>query len=467
MTRRRGSLASRMALLAVLVVALTAVVAGGLSVGLIRQTTGKAARQQLSNLADATQTDFADGTSARARVALTALKVNIAFIAPTGAVTGTNARARDALKPADIQQVLNGSSVSATRMVDGRAILIEARPTQSGGFVLVQRRSDAVAVGDKAIRRLLVALVVAAIIAALLGLAVAWRLAKPLRRTASAAHALAAGRRDVIVPIEGPAEVAEVAEAVQQLASSLATSEARQREFLLAVSHDLRTPLTALTGYAESLADDVIPADQVATAGAVMLSEARRLERLVADLLDLARLEAQEFRVDLMDVDVLALLREAASVWERRCAAAEVTFRLEQPEGEVRLRSDPMRIRQIVDGLLDNALRLTPAGRPIVLAAALGEPSDTGARWLDIEVRDGGPGLTDADLAVAFDRFTLYERYRGVRQVGTGLGLTIVQRLTERLGGRVFAGHAAEGGARFVVRLPYPGPDANGPEVRT
>ena len=121
---------------------------------------------------------------------------------------------------------------------------------------------------------------------------------------------------------------------------------------------------------------------------------------------------------------------------------------LELPAEPLEIRTDPVRVRQIVDGLAENALRVTPAGAPIVLAAR----EETGA--VVVEVRDGGPGLTDDDLAVAFDRGVLYERYRGVRQVGTGLGLALVAGLAERLGGRAFAGRAPEGGAAFAVRLP-------------
>ena len=106
-------------------------------------------------------------------------------------------------------------------------------------------------------------------------------------------------------------------------------------------------------------------------------------------------------------------------------------------------------MRQVLDGLMENALRVTPPGAPIVLAVR----TDPDGRAC-AEVRDGGPGLSDDDLAVAFRRSALYQRYRGVRQVGTGFGLAIVAGLVTRLGGTVEAGHAREGGARFTVRLP-------------
>jgi signal transduction histidine kinase len=182
--------------------------------------------------------------------------------------------------------------------------------------------------------------------------------------------------------------------------------------------------------------------------GATVLSEAIRLERLVADLLDLARLGAQDFRIDVSSVDLVSLSADAGRVWAVRCQAEGVCFSTELPSWPVTVATDPTRVRQIVDGLAENALRVTPAGRPIVLAVRV-EGGDA-----VVEVRDGGPGLTQDDLAVAFDRSALYERYRGVRQVGTGVGLALVNGLSARLHGRATAGHAAEGGACFAVRLP-------------
>jgi two-component system, OmpR family, sensor kinase len=277
---------------------------------------------------------------------------------------------------------------------------------------------------------------------------VARRLARPLQHTADGARRLAAGERSVRITPEGPAEVAGVAEAVNILAGELEHSEARQQDFLLSVSHELRTPLTAITGFSEALADGVTTGDQVPSVGAVLLAESRRLDRLIGDLLDLARLQAADFPIEPVTVDLRALLRESATVWGARCAAEGVVFRLEEPPGPLVVATDPTRVRQIVDGLAENALRVTPAGAPIVLAVRA-----EGA-YAVVEVRDGGPGLTPQDFADAFNGSVLYQRYRGIRRVGTGLGLAIVHRLAIRLGGSAAAGPAPEGGACFAVRLP-------------
>jgi len=461
--RRRGTLALRMALLTSLTAVITALLAGLLSVQLIRGNNLKAAQRTLATEADAAQEEANSGSTAalgqtRARASLRVLKIEFVVVTPAATLQGgtASALARGAIRPSDLTAIVSGSSVSTSRTVDRARVLLEGRPTDNhGGLILIQRRSDATAVGDEAIRRLIVALAIGVGVAIVLGLIVAWGLARPLRRTAQAAHALADGHRDVAVVPEGPEEVAQVGEALNVLASNLAHSEARQREFLLSVSHDLRTPLTAIRGYAESLADGVVESAGAQQAGSVILSEARRLERLVADLLDLARLEAREFRVDFALVDLSGVLEDAAQVWSRRCADAGVIFALQAPGHPLPVHTDAARLRQALDGLFDNALRMTPAGRPIVLAARA-EPGGVG--WqVAIDVRDGGPGFTDADLAVAFQKSVLYERYRGVRSVGTGLGLAIVAGLVERLNAAIEAGHAAEGGARFTIRLPLAG----------
>jgi two-component system sensor histidine kinase BaeS len=447
---------------------LTALLAGLLAVGLTRSSAEDSARRTLSRIADAAAVRADAGEAARvsqnrAVRTLGGLGVESASVTQRGVIASTSPLARQALTPARQQALLAGRQVSARDEIAGGTVLVEGRPTDGGGIILVLRRSDATADSDKLVRRVLLALGIAAAIAIAVSAAMARRLARPLLRTADAAHSLAEGRRDIAVPVEGPTEVAEVASALNTLSDSLARSEGRQRDFLLSVSHDLRTPLTGISGYAESLASGVVPPDETARVGGVVLTEARRLERLVGDLLDLARLGADQPRLLARDTDLVTLGREVESVWSKRCATVGVPFTFVTTVDRAPLSTDPARVRQLVDGLLENALRVTPSGRPIVveIRAARPQPDPRTAAPLGsgfvIEVRDGGPGLTDADIPVAFEPSVLHDRYRGLRPVGTGLGLAIVGRLAALLGGTVEAGHAPEGGARFTLWLPSGG----------
>ena len=147
-------------------------------------------------------------------------------------------------------------------------------------------------------------------------------------------------------------------------------------------------------------------------------------------------------------LDLAELGREASDVWRDRAAADGVDVRVEIPATPLLVDTDPIRVRQVIDNLAENALRVSPPGSVIVLAIRSEAP------WAVVEVRDSGPGLTDDDMAVAFEPGALHERYRGVRPVGTGLGLALVGRLAAGLGGSAQVGAAPEGGARFTVRLP-------------
>ncbi|MEV4654440.1 HAMP domain-containing sensor histidine kinase [Micromonospora sp. NPDC049301] len=358
---------------------------------------------------------------------------------------------RPGLPPRVVQRIEQGRNVSVRRPVNGRRAFVEGRALPGGNGVVLSRAS-ASGLWRQVLRSLWLPLLAGLAAGVVAGLLLARRLARPIRVAATAAARLRAGDRAVRVPVEPPDEVADLAEALNGLAAALATSEGRQREFLLSVSHELRTPLTAIRGYAEALADGVIGADGTADTGRTVLAEAQHLDRLIGDLLALARLEAADFPLEPVPVDLVRLAVDAEARWSARCAAVGVPFRVETPDAPVPAYTDPGRIRQVVDGLLENALRVVPPGAPVVLAvrAAGADPAAGGV----LEVRDGGPGFTDDDLAVAFERGALHQRYRGVRKVGSGLGLALAAGLVRRLGGEIAAGHAPEGGAAFTVRLP-------------
>ncbi len=441
---RRSGLATRITLVTVAVAVVAVLITGLVSFSLVRGAAEDQARNALGRQADLIAAQF-DRTNTQPVALLRVLRREGIRINVVGA-NGTG----PAYLSADDKAVLAaGEPLSIEATVNGERVFVEGRPLADGGSVVVEQPASAAASDESAARRrLVIPLLLGLVGAGLAGWLLSRRLARPLQDAARGAHRLASGARDVRLEPAGPAEVAELAEALNALNGALVTSEGREREFLLSVSHELRTPLTAVRGYAEALADGVVPPGEVARTGATVLDEANRLERLVADLLDLARLRAQDFRLDVVPVDLGGLVKQAGEVWRARCLPYGVDLRVEVPAFPVVVRTDPVRVRQIIDGLAENALRVVPSGAPIVLAV---HPLAGGAV---VEVRDGGPGLSDDDLRVAFDRAALYERYRGVRRVGTGFGLALVQGLTQRLGGTATAGHAPEGGARFSAALP-------------
>jgi len=451
-TRVRDTLTGRLVLLGALTALVTVLAAGIASVGLVRSAAQGQAQATLARQADVV---------ARLTTSLSVTGDDAALQRAVGSLNRQGVESYlllpDSRVPADVSRALlaEAARTGSSGGVGGDPpALVEVRSIGSDtAIVLVRPVSAAVdAVATPVLRRLGVALLIGLGVAIVAGALAARRLARPLNRTAQAARALSTGERSVRVEPEGPAEVADVGLALNGLADALQRSETRQRRFLLSVSHELRTPLTAIQGYAEALRDGVVTGADATQAGAVIEGEAARLDRLMADLLALARAEADDFPIDPVDLDLAELVAQAARAWQEPCRQGGLELRTEVPDGgPVPARADPVRTRQVLDALVGNAVRVTPAGRPVVIASTAGPD---GCALL--QVRDGGPGLADDDLPVAFDQGVLRDRYSGVRPGGSGVGLALVDRLVRRMGGSVRAGHAPEGGASFTVTLPVP-----------
>jgi two-component system OmpR family sensor kinase len=337
-----------------------------------------------------------------------------------------------------VAELRRGRPVDGIVELKGASYYLAARPVRGKALVLLRPKRLG-AVGPY-LEGLLIAAFAGAALAALASVLLARRIARPVRRVAEATRSLAEARSPELVPIEGALELATLAGSFNDMAAQLERARAAERSFLLSVSHELKTPLTAIRGYAEGLGEQAVSADEAAE---TIVLESRRLERLVGDLLDLARMNKSEFSVHREPIDLAAAAREVVRRYEGQARAFHVTLEAFAPLPAPAC-GDADRTLQVVSNLVENALRLTPPGG---LVRVLAEPGV-------LAVEDTGPGLKSDELPRAFDRFFLHSRYGGERPVGTGLGLAIVKELTESMNGSVEVQSVPGRITRFVVRLP-------------
>ncbi|MEV4093330.1 DUF4153 domain-containing protein [Streptosporangium saharense] len=264
---------------------------------------------------------------------------------------------------------------------------------------------------------------------------------KPLREMAAAAQTIAKGSYGLRVTATSRDEVGELARAFNAMAADLGEVDRQRRELVANVSHELRTPITALRAVLENVIDGVSTPDPVTLGTA--LSQTERLGRLVAQLLDLSRLDSGARPIELEEVELRPLCEQALR--EAVLAREGVTARCEVPTG-LCTRADPDLLAQVLANLLDNAVRHSPEGGVVVLDTV---PQETGTR---LRVTDQGPGIPPEDRARAFERFSRLDAGRTADVGGTGLGLAIVKEIVELHGGSI---RFEDGeGCRVVVDLP-------------
>ena len=331
-----------------------------------------------------------------------------------------------------------GTDSDGTTTYDGHRQLFAYRTLPSRGL-LVLRPAGSSAAWHPFLVDLLLAGSAGVLVAAVLSLLLARSVARPVGRVAEATQALTADGHAERVPETGPAELESLARSFNEMAEQLAASRESERNFLLSVSHELKTPLTAIRGYAEGLAEGAFPADAAAQ---TILVESRRLERLVQDLLDLARMNRREFSVRREPVDLADVAHAAVARHDASARSFGVALAADVDESWVE--ADPDRVLQIASNLIENALRETPRGGAVTVRT---EPRR-------LVVADTGPGLEQEDLARAFDRFYLYDKYGRERRVGSGLGLAIVRQLAVAMGGGVNVESVPGSGAVFSLELP-------------
>jgi signal transduction histidine kinase len=361
------------------------------------------------------------------------------------------------LENVDMSQIKTVGTTTLNVRVKNHGYLAVARPLYLGegkqaqllGALLVakpnsQLRSRSITL----IERLAIAFGGGVIVAGLLGVYLTRRITKPLLALSEAADEVAAGHYGIELPsTRGSDEISQLSSRFRDMAGKLSESEALSRNFLMSVSHELRTPLTAIRGHVAALREGVIDdaAMQEASLG-VISEESMRLERLVGDVLDLAKLDAHRFTVLQEEVDMQRLCERAHAAFAEVARKRAMDYRLDVRAHPV-IVTDGDRVLQIISNLLSNAFRWTPEGGRVELSLS------ENVGWVSVVVADSGPGITAAERERIFRPFL--SRDGG----GTGLGLAIARELAVALGGGLEVRSEAGLGSRFELVLPAAPPD--------
>jgi signal transduction histidine kinase len=288
---------------------------------------------------------------------------------------------------------------------------------------------------------------IALLVAGLVSAYLARRMTRPIAAMRDTAQRIAGGDLSARVGVvdQPDDELASLAKSLDAMASELETARGHERAFLLSVSHDLRTPLTSIRGYAEAIKDGMVedPAEQ-ARAGSIIAAEARRLERLVADLLDLARLDAHQFSLHPQPVDARSVVYDAVAGFVP--SARDWGLRLEVVQGSpAPVDADPERLAQITANLVENALKYARSTVRVDV--------DRRDGLVELRVDDDGPGVAVEDQTRVFQRLYTARDAPG-RKVGTGIGLAIVHELAGAMGGAASCEPLEPAGTRFRVTIP-------------
>ena len=310
-------------------------------------------------------------------------------------------------------------------------------------------------IGNELIRTLMVAGTVALLLSIILAWLIAHWVTAPLRGMAEASISVAAGEYDQQLTLTGPEEVQSLATVFNEMVRRVQASRQVQRDFVANVSHELKTPLTSIQGFAQAILDKTAQKQEDQQhAAQVIYDESDRLRRLVEDLLDLARIDARQVVFERHPVDLGGLLRSVVERLSVRAGEAGVRIESHLPDFP-QLVGDGDRLAQVFTNLIDNAVKNSSEGSVVNLRGEM-----DGGGWVSIHVDDEGHGIPPDELSRIFERFYQLDKARsGGRGRGAGLGLAISREIVQAHGGRLVAQSVIERGSRFTVQLPIIRPD--------
>ncbi len=349
-----------------------------------------------------------------------------------------------------------GARVPAEVLAQGQPILVDG---QRVGTILTATEAPGLNPEEAAyLQRTTVALLVASagavLVALLVGMPLAGTLTRPLRALTEAAHRMAGGELEQAVPVKSSDEIGELAAAFNRMSREIARAHQARKQMTADVAHELRTPLTVIAGHIEAMRDGVLPATPERLS--VIYAEIEQLQHLVGDLRTLTQADAGELKLNLTPLPPGELLDQARATFEPQAGQKGVALEIQVEARLPAVRVDEIRMTQVLENLISNALRYTPAGGRITLsAAAQGDQ-------VRLSVEDTGPGIPPEHLPHVFDRFYRADESRSGDDGESGLGLAIAKAIVEAHGGALTAENRTGGGARFSLTLPARGRPAAG-----
>ncbi len=257
------------------------------------------------------------------------------------------------------------------------------------------------------------------------------KIVSPIRQMSVATKRFSAGEFDTKIPVEGSDEIAELATAFNSMADSLANLEYMRSSFLANVAHDLRTPMTSISGFIDGILSGAIPQEQQSYYLGVIGQEIRRLSRLVSNLLDISRMEAGNRKFEKTPFDICETARIILLTFEAKIDAKKLNVEFDAPEDRLYVYSDKDAVYQVLYNLCDNAVKFSRDGG--LYRITIKEAGDK----VSVSVFDEGIGVSKEDLPNVFDRFYKSDKSRGLDRTGVGLGLYIVKTIMDNLGEQI------------------------------
>ena len=272
------------------------------------------------------------------------------------------------------------------------------------------------------------------------------RIVTPLAEVIAVSRAVAAGKLDARVQVQGTQDLLVLTDSFNQMASSLERNDRERRELLADIAHELRTPISAIRGRLEGMLDGIYPADEQHISRALKANY--MLERLVEDLRLLTLTESRQLSFEKKTIDLRAMAEHMLEVFSAEAEEKRIVLALDPCSGAYFIQADPQRLEQVVGNLVGNALRYVPEGGRVRLVL------EQSAGLASLAVIDNGSGIPEEDLPYIFNRFWRKDKSRARRSGGSGLGLAIAKQLAEAQGGSLSAENVPEGGLKMTLTFP-------------